>query len=248
MQKMARKGPANKRSKYQSKRKTPRHAGTERESIFLPLCKNTRMHRGRSSKIALSPGQLDLLTERRFFIRKKQTTLKLFQLLASVRKQILERVPLDQLPWPAGTDTRSGKIYRGENYLGYPYVLLDFPRLFTHDEIVVFRTMVWWGHTASCTLLIKGSLCLATQQQLLRHRQAFLQPYWYVGIHDSPWHHHFKTDNVVRLRDYSARRLERLWRRQSYLKVVRRIPLSQLNALPILSASSLEQLCGLLRS
>ncbi len=245
---MATKGPTNKRSKYPSRRKTPRHAGRERESIFLPLRKNTRMYRRRSSKITLSPGQLDLLTERRFFIRKKQTTLKLFQLLASVRQHILERVPLDQLPWPAGMDTCSGKIYRGENYLGYPYVLLDFPRLFTHEEMVVFRTMVWWGHTASCTFLIKGSLCLTAQQQLLRRRQAFLKPYWYVGIHDSPWHHHFKPDNVARLRDYSARRLEQLWRRQSYLKVVRRIPLRQLNTLPFVAATSLEQLSSLLQS
>ncbi|HQW24051.1 MAG TPA: hypothetical protein PLI47_12175, partial [Bacteroidia bacterium] len=33
----------------------------------------------------------------------------------------------------------SGKIFRGENYRGFPYVLLDCPRLFNRESVFAFR-------------------------------------------------------------------------------------------------------------
>ena len=37
----------------------------------------------------------------------------------------------------------SPKIAKGENYLGLPYVILDYPRIFGKEDVFAFRTMFW---------------------------------------------------------------------------------------------------------
>ena len=49
------------------------------------------------------------------------------------------------------------KISKGENYNGFPYIILDFPSTFSKENIFAVRTMFWWGNFISITLHLKGS-------------------------------------------------------------------------------------------
>ena len=40
----------------------------------------------------------------------------------------------------------SPKISRGEQYLGLPYVMLDYPRIFSKENVFAIRTFFWWGN------------------------------------------------------------------------------------------------------
>ena len=48
------------------------------------------------------------------------------------------------------------KVSKGEKHEGLPFVVLDYPRIFTKDDIFALRTMVWWGHHYSVSLILKG--------------------------------------------------------------------------------------------
>jgi hypothetical protein len=48
------------------------------------------------------------------------------------------------------------KVNRGENYQGFPYLVMDYPRIFSQEHIFAFRTLFWWGNFISCTLHLKG--------------------------------------------------------------------------------------------
>ena len=48
------------------------------------------------------------------------------------------------------------KISRGEKYQGLPYLVLDFPRLFSNEGIMAVRTLFWWGNYFSITLHLQG--------------------------------------------------------------------------------------------
>ena len=50
-----------------------------------------------------------------------------------------------QFAFPANCHLASGKTSRGENLLGYPWMVHDYPRLINRDEIF-FRTQCWFGH------------------------------------------------------------------------------------------------------
>jgi hypothetical protein len=50
-----------------------------------------------------------------------------------------------------------GKISRGENHRGYPYMVLDYPRNFALYSGVSLRTLIWWGHYIKITLHAHGT-------------------------------------------------------------------------------------------
>lgn len=52
----------------------------------------------------------------------------------------------------------NGKITRGDNHHGFPYLLLDYPNHFSKDEIVAARNLIWFGNGFHCTLHVRGAL------------------------------------------------------------------------------------------
>jgi len=80
----------------------------------------------------------------------------------------------------------SPKISRGENYLGLPYLVLDYPRLFRPDAVLAIRTFFWWGHFFSSTLQLSGgykteflSRLQAAQETFSKHH---IDPFLHSGM------------------------------------------------------------------
>lgn len=87
------------------------------------------------------------------------------------------------------------KISKGEQYLGLPYVMLDFPRNFTRQNTFAIRTFFWWGNFFSIHLQLSGGF----QNQ---HAPAIITAItegkfdgWFIGVHENEWHHHFQHNN-----------------------------------------------------
>jgi hypothetical protein len=51
----------------------------------------------------------------------------------------------------------NGKITRGDNHHGFPYLLLDYPNHFSKDVILASRNMIWFGNGFHCTLHVRGN-------------------------------------------------------------------------------------------
>jgi hypothetical protein len=51
----------------------------------------------------------------------------------------------------------NGKITRGDNHQGFPYLLLDYPNHFSKDDILAARNMIWFGNGFHCTLHVRGN-------------------------------------------------------------------------------------------
>jgi hypothetical protein len=89
---------------------------------------------------------------KRDLVEKVCTT---FDLLAKAFKD----TPITQVfPFPEGCQTGNGKITRGENLDGYPYVVLDYASLFGQDDLFTIRVLYWFGHLPSISLVMKGKL------------------------------------------------------------------------------------------
>ncbi len=103
-----------------------------------------------------------------------------------------------------GVNTSNGKIFRGENYKGLPYVVLDYPRLFSTESVFAFRTMFWWGNEFSFTLHLQGTAWEERKALFIKKLPQLLNRELYICVNVSPWQYHFDRENFVPLDEYSA--------------------------------------------
>lgn len=91
----------------------------------------------------------------------------------------------------------SPKIYKGEQYRQLPYVMLDHPRYFKHDDTFAVRSFFWWGNSFSIHLLLGGKYKTMFEEKIQGHIADGSLASWYVGVSEDPWQHHFEQDNYL---------------------------------------------------
>src|SRR5262245_30564208 len=104
----------------------------------------------------LSETELLLMQDKNFFIHKRNISSKVISLFGELNEEL--RLLNDSNASHIGADilSVSGKISKGENYLGYPWILLDYPRAFSKENIFAYRSLFWWGSCFSFTLHLSG--------------------------------------------------------------------------------------------
>ncbi|MFQ3609469.1 MAG: hypothetical protein SNJ55_12625 [Chloroherpetonaceae bacterium] len=162
--------------------------------------------------------ELALLSNPRFFEQKLQATEKLKQLMEEIRLVLLEEIRPEELLAPSTTDFLKGQIAKGENYEGYPYVMLDFPKQFDKENIFTFRTLFWYGHALIFSVIVAGTYLETYRQNVERHYERLCEARLYFGI-----------DDVWDWRDSAARLLTKeekthlLARHQPFIKLMKRL-------------------------
>ena len=102
------------------------------------------------SKIHLSSAEMELMQDAEIILTKNRILEKMKALLEEVQEKQFDFVKKNNL-----TDEVfkvSPKISKGENYLGLPYLILDYPRYSSENNFFFIRIMFWWGKFFSCTL------------------------------------------------------------------------------------------------
>lgn len=113
------------------------------------------------TNVQLSAVELDLVNNREWILTKLRVIEKVYLLFGHLSEKMQVQVAAASHLLPDEVAGRSPKIARGEQYLSLPYVVLDYPRIFTKDDVFAIRTFFWWGNYFSITLHLKGSF-LAT--------------------------------------------------------------------------------------
>ena len=94
-----------------------------------------------------------------------------------MRAFLLEKVKAEikkkKLVFPHAVDALNGKIFRGENYRQLPYLVLDYPKHFSKESVLAFRTMLWWGNFFSCTLHLQGKALDERRSSLIQNWRSF---------------------------------------------------------------------------
>jgi hypothetical protein len=188
------------------------------------------------TKIALSEEELRVVTDTNWILTKQAITVKIYELF---NQQVLViRQKLDQLPvgFPAELTFSLPKISRGENYKGFPYVMLDYPAVFQKQKIFALRTMLWWGNFISVTLLLTGEY-KDTYGSVIGERCVQWPEDIYICVHDDPWEHHFEKSNYVQVNSLKKEVVEQLIQEKSFLKLAIKIELKFFNDDQVLEAA-----------
>jgi hypothetical protein len=101
--------------------------------------------------------------------------------------------------WVGSVEPGNAKISRGENYLGLPWVILDYPRIFGREDVLAIRTMFWWGHPFSVTLHLKGRYQTLYVPVIERRRARLAEAGFQAGIGADEWRHEHAPDNYAPL-------------------------------------------------
>lgn len=143
------------------------------------------------AKIQLSEDELCMALNGELILTKNRIIHKVYQLFGSLAESYRQYsgntfsfLPVIQHP----------KIARGENYKELPYVMLDYPRYFTHTDIFAVRTMFWWGNDLSITLHLRGEYKELFGRRVVEVLSNSEEENWYVQTMGDEWQHHYSAD------------------------------------------------------
>lgn len=147
-----------------------------------------------SAKIHLSEKEMALVSNSEWILDKQNVIKKVYEMFGILNEEYRrELTQCNYLPITIKND--SGKIFKGENYLGLPYVILDHPAHFSKTDVFAIRTMFWWGNYFSITLHVSGiykdsiNKCYSKVLELLKEKD------FSICINDEEWHHELSSEN-----------------------------------------------------
>jgi hypothetical protein len=108
------------------------------------------------AKLQLSADEMNLATNKDVILTKHQVVKKVCELMGALSVQMQGHLTDNNFFRAPEIISSSPKISRGEQYRQMPYVVLDYPRIFSKQHVFAIRTFFWWGHYFSSTLHLKG--------------------------------------------------------------------------------------------
>lgn len=182
------------------------------------------------AKIQLSADELALVQNAAWLLTKNNIIEKVFELFGEVAIGAGDQLK-EAADWlPREAFVTSPKISKGEKYLGLPYVMLDYPRLFTREDVFAIRTLFWWGNFFSITLHIKGKYKNQYLPVLCKNVEQLKENDFYVGVGEDEWRHEYTHDNYIPLKQSDPVLVENILARNNFCRLSARIPLQDWNA------------------
>ena len=180
------------------------------------------------SKIHLSSSELELMQNAAIILTKNKILEKMKQLLEEVQEKQVSLVK--QLSLTNEIFKVSPKISKGENYLGLPYLILDYPRQSSQNDFFFIRTMFWWGNFFSCTLHLAGNTKIVFGKKMEQSYEELQN--FFIGTNDDQWHHHLEEANYKKISSLTKPEFEHYCKRFNHLKIAGNLALSEWTAAP----------------
>jgi len=197
------------------------------------------------SKIHLSSSELELMQNAEIILTKNKILEKMKGLLEEVQEKQIDFVKQDLV----NNDIFkvSPKISRGENYLGLPYLILDYPRQSCQNNFVFIRTMFWWGNFFSCTLHIAGNSKKLFSNDIKRSYSELKNHF--IGVNNDQWVHHLEDTNFKKISSLTKVEFDQCCDEFEHLKIAGKFSLSEWTNAPLNLFNSWKfylNICGLI--
>lgn len=197
------------------------------------------------AKIHLSKLETELIKNKEWILTKHSIINKVYKLfgeLNEIYKKISEQ---EESFLPEFYKSTGGKISKGENYEGLPYVMLDYPALFARENIFAIRTMFWWGNFFSITLHLSGEKFKLKGDffKLLTYLQ---ENNFFVCINEREWEHSFELYNYVTAKELDQQKLEQI-SDKNFFKISKNLELNKWREAPEFLEKSFKEIIGFIK-
>ena len=191
----------------------------------------------------LTEKELLILQDTDFLLTKATVLEKINELFGQIREELKGCVENSNFSFPERIDLLNGKISKGENYKNLPYMVLDYPALFTKETVFAYRTMFWWGNFFSATLHLEGMALNYYRNSITRNVEKLLNKNIYIGVGETPWQYHYKDDNYILLSETHRDFITNC----KFLKLSKKIELQKWNDVPEFSTNFFELVLSVLK-
>jgi len=182
------------------------------------------------ANLALSTKELQLVSDSSIIFTKNAIINKVCALFDDLSNSYLT----ETLNEPT-LSTISPKISKGEQYQGLPYVMLDYPRLFSKEDVLAIRTFFWWGNFFSITLHLKGKYQKKCIEPILKNFEMLKENNFYVSTTTNEWEHHPVIGNSLNVKKLDYTTFEKIAVEHPFLKISKTFPLNLWeNSIPLL--------------
>ena len=197
------------------------------------------------AKIHLSTLEMELVNNKEWIFTKKQIIEKVYLLFGDLHHSYRKIVEDEKQFLPAIFQRPGGKISKGENYKGLPYLILDYPAIFSKENIFAIRTMFWWGNFFSISLHLSGENFKNTNP--VSHLLAsFQRNNFFVCINENEWEHSFHSTNFIDIKEMGEGQIKNICKKD-FFKVAKKIELSEWNNAPDFLEQSFKEIIGVIK-
>ena len=192
--------------------------------------------------LTLSCGELALAMDKNIILTKKIIIEKVYALFSemAIAANIVFAPSLNSFEFISKSIP---KIYKGENYKSFPYVLMDYPATFKKENIFAVRTMFWWGNFISITLHISGKYKTVFEKNILNANKND----FFICVNENEWQHHFEDDNYKLLDALSAEEKD-IVKEKNFIKIALKYELHHWNMMQYILPEGYKKLEKLLAS
>jgi hypothetical protein len=181
----------------------------------------------KSAKIRLSEEEQNLVMNGDWILTKNRVLEQITGFLANLQlaqaewiKEHASWLPEEVLAIPA-------KLSKGEQYLGLPYRVLDYPRLFGATDMFAIRTLFWWGHYFTVNLVLAGEWKRQACESLIASFDVLQERETYICTGDDPWIHQVTKEHYREITSIDRVKWEKMIREQAFVKLTTRHELTE---------------------
>ena len=183
------------------------------------------------TKIQFLPAEMELVSSPDIILTKNAILQKIKSFLDEVQ---LKQLDILQKYWPSlpGEVLKiSPKISRGENYKGLPWLVLDNPRYFQHNNIFAIRTMFWWGNFFSVTLHLSGNNKTQLLKNILNNVVLLSENDFYIYNGTKEWEHDLDPASYKSISSLNKDEISKIADVNNFLKMAIKFPIDSLEAI-----------------
>ena len=180
------------------------------------------------AKIQLSAREMELVNNTEWIFTKQLIIEKVYHLLGQLHHDFKKIIQKEKSFLPELLQKPGGKISKGENYQGLPYAILDYPAIFSKENIFAVRTMFWWGNFFSISLHLSGK-SFNDISDFSKAIEFLKKNNFSVSIHENEWHHHFQPSNFININELETEKIKHL-KKKKFLKIAKKTDLAEWNS------------------
>jgi hypothetical protein len=197
-----------------------------------------------AAKIQLSVDEQVLVENAEWILTKNRIIDKVHNLFGALAVKM--KTELESCSLPDELMQTNPKISKGENYNGLPYLILDYPRLFSRENVFAIRTMFWWGNYFSVTLHLKGRYKDLFVDRIRKNISSLSHNEFYLSSSNEEWIHELDQKNYIPLGQTDTVMQESIFSKNVFLKISLKTNFSQWNDSEVLLLDSFQRLLQLL--
>ncbi len=178
------------------------------------------------TKVILNEEEKIIIGNTEFFIVKKEIFSKVQLLFGELAHDKLLNEGWRKILINEDEKNFEPKISKGENYLGLPYLILDYPKKFNEENQFAVRSFFWWGKYFATFLLLSGNDLGKFLPKILSNFSLLKEKDFFISINDDRWIHSIDEDYFASIKNISKNEFETIIKTVGYLKLTTLFPVS----------------------